>query len=118
MASKPRKRLNGWVRIGIVLSVAWALGAIGYQNHRTVTMAEDFAKSNLTRCFEDLHATVNPTSMEICDKKFREDINSVRTDPDRLVDLYAFALAPIPIAWLLVLGLLWVVKWVRTGFQP
>ena len=29
-----------------------------------------------------------------------------------------WSLAPIPIAWLLIYMVVWIVRWVRRGFQP
>lgn len=102
-------RLNGWQRIGIVLSVVWAIGALVYvwQDHtaRSATHQKLYYKC--------MFAPDGDTSL--CDARDQ----ALRSASRRVtVDLLTWSLAPIPIAWLLVWGLVALVRWVRRGFQP
>jgi hypothetical protein len=80
-------RLSEWQRIGIVISVVWAIGATLWTTHDILTM--------------------NVPAISF---------GSVEADIRRAVPWVA--LAPIPLAWLLVWGLVALVRWIRRGFQP
>jgi heme/copper-type cytochrome/quinol oxidase subunit 2 len=91
-------RLNGWQRIGIVLSLVWAV--VGGLWGR---------KAALTPFLDCLSDTGN---LNFCQSQYQWAIDQVW--------LFAliFGLAPIPIAWLLVYIVVWTVRWIRRGFQP
>jgi hypothetical protein len=85
-------RLSGWQRIGIILSVLW------------IPVGWVLAVKNVP----------GPPSLDYPLSQICQDAQA------RMPKRYApwFVLAPIPIAWLLVYIVVWIVRWVRRGFQP
>ena len=98
-------RLNEWQRIGIVLSVLWAIvgGLWGY-THIVSPM-----KDEINRCLQ-----VHPANSD--------EVNCWRLYAPQLVKTkyitLAIALFPIPVAWLLVYIVVWTMRWIRRGFWP
>lgn len=111
-------RLNGWQRIGIVLSVVWAIAAGLYVRYADEKRADEMSYLTYTSCVDATRALDPQARLPYpgCDKRSAETytrwINGSRGNA-------AFvALAPIPIAWLLVWGLVALVRWIRRGFKP
>lgn len=94
-------RLNGWQRIGIVLSVVWAIAVIVWDTLEVIRH-----KRLLSQCLSGADPVMN-----YCARTYEVPwfMNAM---------IVLAALAPIPIAWLLVWGLVALVRWVRRGFQP
>jgi hypothetical protein len=90
-------RLNGWQRLGIVLSALWVLVGGLWGRHLTVAPYFDCIKS-----------APNIDTMNFCER-YLQDWGSTAM---------LIALVPIPIAWLLVYIVVWTVRWIRRGFQP
>jgi hypothetical protein len=102
-------RLNVWQRIGIVLSLVWAVGTAGNAWQSWGDRKDDLDKAYFNCLFKP------GTTPSDCDTK-----DSVR---QAAAEKYAGKLllqwlAPIPIAWLVVYGLIWLVGWIRRGFHP
>jgi hypothetical protein len=94
-------RLNGWQRIGIVLSVLWVpLGAL---------LGLMAAVAPYRVCIR------NPLNeMAWCDLVYRNTFTI-----EHLGSAAAFfALMPIPVGWLLTYATIWAVRWVWRGFNP
>jgi hypothetical protein len=122
-SSKSQQRwLNGWQRIGIILSilwipVGWILGLKAFGPHGDVLEPPFFdfcneteSKSptpNYARCTREAQQWL------VIQYRLRERQHA---DAERLAPWFAFA--PIPIAWLLVYIVVWTARWVRRGFQP
>jgi hypothetical protein len=88
--------LNGWTRIGLVISIAWALGAgyWGYElGNRWNESAREDASSRLYQCLND--ENLGPSS-EICEQRERE-MDRIRAYQWPVAALVG--LGPIPIAW-------------------
>jgi|RhiMethySRZTD1v2_1073278.scaffolds.fasta_scaffold473397_1 hypothetical protein len=106
-----RFRLSGWQRIGIVLSVLWAIGVLlyGWQEWSGLSSSND-------KLFYDcLFAPHTDSSEAICKQKAAALRNaSMRVSRENL----AARLVPIPIVWLLVYIVVWTARWIRRGFQP
>ncbi len=88
--------LKGWQRIGLVISIVWALGGgyWGYElGNRWNESAREDASSRLYQCLND--ENLGPSS-EICDQREREidRIRAYRWPTAALVGL-----GPIPVAW-------------------
>jgi hypothetical protein len=136
-------RLNGWQRIGIVLSVVWAVGASIYVRDAAEDRAEEFARSDYQICFDNARRVLGDESAECARNEGREDepgrmpCPSAQSHYDAALngcyakleqtramwlvgswgDAAISALLPIPVAWLLVWGLVGLVRWIRRGFQ-
>jgi hypothetical protein len=123
-ASLPHLRgfsLNGGQLIGIVLSVAWSVGAVIYEvDARNDRYDAAFSEAfNLVyeecRRQQDLDVDNGRNSRD-CAQEAERVAMAVHPEPRWPVAFVA--LAPIPIAWLLVWGLVAQVRWVRRGLQP
>jgi hypothetical protein len=90
-------RLNGWQRIGIVLSALWVL--VGGLWGRQLAVAP---------YFDCIKSAPNIDTMNFCER-YLQDWGSTAM---------LIALVPLPIAWLLVYIVVWTVRWIRRGFQP
>jgi hypothetical protein len=96
-----RFRLNGWQRVGIVLSVAWAiLVLVG------VTLGVIQDHDNLSDCLKSADPLMN-----YCRQRWQVPWSTY-------LGMTLVGLAPIPIAWFLVYGLVGLVRWIRRGFAP
>lgn len=101
-------RLNGWQRIGIVLSVVWLIVGSYWSQH----LLFNPIYSAHTNCLN--HPAIKDAA--VCYQMFEEQLaNAVE---QRLAMVALVGLAPIPIAWLLVWGLVALVRWIRRGFKP
>jgi len=110
-----RFRLNGWQRIGIALSVLWAVFALFYFHHAAVKEAGDSYGIFYVGCIERLGG--RDTSQESYSNCSDLAMDLYRTTfADRWPSRGLAALALIPIAWLLAYVVLWLVRWVRRGF--
>jgi hypothetical protein len=104
-------RLNRWQRIGIVLSVLWAVvgGLWGYHLATQEAIATPLAhyKSCISQPYYD-----DDECSHTLDEEYAAGLR----------DHWAFAvtmagLVPLPVAWLLVYMVVWTVRWIRRGFQ-
>jgi hypothetical protein len=101
-----RLRLNGWQRIGIVLSVVWAIVGSLWGLHTLF----DPIRQSFSTCASAV------TDFSYCSNLFEREMADARQM--RLAMIVMFGLAPIPIAWLIVYGLIGLVSWIRRGFGP
>lgn len=129
-------RLNGWQRIGIVLSIAWAIGGglwgsyLGViETRRTIAISNlcyheiDRALSNMSAddLLAQLDAGENGTpdqlsDQERCVRGF--EAWSFAADLDFHWYVAALvAIAPIALAWLVIYGVVGVARWIIRGFQ-
>lgn len=103
-------RLNGWQRIGIVLSVVWAFGALVYIWPGEEAFEPAQKQRFYNECIFDPKADTSLCEAKanaVHDARLRRAWNSL-----------LWTLAPIPIAWLLIWGLIATVRWIGRGFQP
>ena len=101
-------RLNGWQRIGIVLSVLWAIAAGAYVWQGSRNLSYVYWRTYY-------HCVFTPGNDENSCQAAKEQAETV---PSKYVSLLLpVALAAIPVAWLLVYIVVWTVRWVRRGFQ-
>jgi hypothetical protein len=109
-------RLNGWQRIGVVVSLAWAIGAGLYQRNSDITKANDTASLSHRICLEAESARNDPNrDPAACDGKYLE---AYKLWMDGSWANVAFvAVAPIPLGWLGVYALIRIRRWILDGFR-
>ena len=106
-----RFRLNGWKRIGIVLSVLWALSISGWFFHHIPEVNDPGIASVYLQCISAPNA-----NRGVC--KARAEWFSEEARSEFRAGWSWAALAPIVVAWLLVYVVVCVVRWIWRGFQP
>ncbi len=103
-------RLNGWQRIGVVVSIAWALGG-GYWGNEIGIHQGDYVVNAYSTCLETSGGDDAP-----CEKTFYRDY------PTAVQHHWEYAaiagLAPIAPVWLLVYGVIGLCRWIVRGFRP
>jgi hypothetical protein len=106
-------RLNRWQRGGIVISVVWAVvgGLWGLSAVHNPSTAERAFCDGLAQIY-----TRTPDYVRPSDAAPAQDAGCGQWKQYRVLMPLVFGLAPIPIAWLLVYGLVGVVRWLRRGF--
>jgi hypothetical protein len=102
-------RLNGWHRIGIVLSIVWAIAVWFYARHVDLALHSNVLSLEYHRC-ADLPSEKERAN---CKERVRHDFES-SFQADWLY-VAAVALVPIPFAWLIAYALVGVVRWIRRG---
>jgi hypothetical protein len=108
-------RLNGWQRIGIVLSVLWFVIGGLWINSLVLDSMGASAMAEHRRCLDAVTAVPNDSSWdEACGKKFRATYSTAVADHWTYAVVYT--LIPIPIVWLLVYGVVVLVRWIGAGF--
>jgi hypothetical protein len=110
---------RAWQRVGILLSIVWALGAGLYNYKAHLTRAEDMSSRDYRNCVNAKEAASEFPEL----KNF--DLGECTAEAAQTYEYWSqwkwsgavlFALAPIPIAWLIVYGLRIVMRWIRRGF--
>jgi hypothetical protein len=105
--------MNGWQRIGIVLSVLWVFGAGFYQRKTDMDRAGTMGGWAMSVC-ERVQTSKGSNDFSRCTGEFERMFNTFAENSWGNVGFVA--LAPIPIAWLLVYFVVWISRWVRRGF--
>ena len=103
-------RLNGWQRIGIVASVIWAVG--GYLQ----MMGERNWASRMFDLCLSIPSPGGADNWSKCRQEYERDFP--QAFKDKQTEAVLVALVPIPIGWLVVYMVIWVVRWIRRGFKP
>ncbi len=110
-------RLNGWQRIGIVLSIVWLIVVCPWIRYGQEQHAEQEYKHSYDGC-------VGPEPPDKTDLKRLDIEERCRADAVNMYQLYEgswrsaalLTLIPILIAWLFAYGLVFLVRWIRRGF--
>jgi hypothetical protein len=97
--------LSGWQRVGIVLSVVWLLVG-GYWGNSMGLHKGDFAVTQFTVCMENSGSPNNASG--VCLDQFDKDYAGAIKDHWR--EALIVGIVPIPVAWLLVYGLIGLVR--------
>ena len=107
-------RLTGSQRLGIVLSIVWALGA-GIHTHNTdVDNADGFAKFAYKVC-SDAKSLNHDSDLSSCNEERTKNLAIWMEGSNANVALAA--LAPIPLGWLAAFILLYVSRAQVAGFR-
>jgi hypothetical protein len=106
-------KLNGWKRIGIIASVVWMLGA-GLYTFTATTDSEIKTASELTLSCESAH---NWRGSDYCDKQSTDYLatNAAKWNPR--IESAIVGIVPVPFAWGLAYLVLFLVRWVKRGFE-
>jgi hypothetical protein len=102
-----RIRLNGWQRIGIVLSVIWAIGGGIWGNNLGIHEG-DWVIRRLEYCL------ARETDPAPCHAEF--DKYYPRAIATHWASAAIVGLVPIPLVWLMIYGLIGLWRWIRRGF--
>ena len=107
-------RLNGWIRIGIIASVAWVFVGGYLGNRLVINQAELAMMTTLQLCnYHPEGAPLAPAPV-VCGRQANAAWDKAVKYHWETAAVVAFV--PIPFAWLLVWGLVALVRWVRAGF--
>ena len=93
--------LSGWRRVGVVLSIVWLLIG-GYWGNSMGLHKGDFAVTQFTVCMENSGSPNNASG--VCLHQFDKDYAGAIKDHWR--EALIVGIVPIPVAWLLVYGLI------------
>jgi len=102
-------RLNGWQRIGLVLSALWVLGAAIHVRTKQVDAADELFQFQYRLCLEQ----VNPVKNCSDTVSLQAAMDATAYWPD--VAFYAFG--PAIAGWLVVLMAIRTFRWVSDGFS-
>jgi hypothetical protein len=105
------KKLNGWQRIGVILSILWILGAAMHERNGQIELATMMAQSDREACSKSLAIAECSKSL---DDKFTEHL---ALNSNRLENIAAASLIPALLGWLFAWLAVVVYRWVRVGFQ-
>jgi hypothetical protein len=108
-------KLNGWVRIGIVLSILWVLGGGIYANRLVTQTAINSSNLIYSLCTSSPPSDAAQSGFyKYCGMQ-RDDIYKDATQY-RVRDVALFALLPVPIFWLIAYIIVLTFRWIKKGF--
>lgn len=114
-----RLRLNGWQRIGIILTVCWVIGGGLWINGQVIDGLSAAVRGEQRRCIEA--RSIQPdgtvpkdTDWGPCFERFEAAFPAAVTN--HWLYAAAYTLIPIPIVWLIVYAIIGLWRWVRRGF--
>jgi transposase len=93
----PYLRMSVWIRFGIILSVAWAVGAGLYQTKVALRKSDSLYEFSYSVCEQNDTVRLNPTNAD-CSLKATEETRPFKQS--RLWAALIVALTPLPIFWL------------------
>jgi hypothetical protein len=126
-------KLNGWQRIGVVVSLLWAIGAGIYERKSTIEHANhifylsgDWCRSE-AKAAKDFEELVNRdilAAMAAEDKAYKEcgqralkTLDKMRAvDGNAVLSILAGSFLPIIFGWLFAVFSIKIFRWVRVGF--
>ena len=103
-------KLNGWRRIGVIVSIIWAIGAAFFERKRQVDSVNELLVTQLNHC--------SPAFTDECFNlahKLHSDL--IAFGSLRVADILFVSLGPILVGWLTAYLAIKVFFWVKTGFQ-
>ena len=103
-------KLNGWNRIGIILSVLWMLSVIGY----TAIEFQLGPESNML--LVDMVVTKTGEPIKVLEGNPFRDL--VPVEPNlKLMTFFLALFIPVVVIWILSYLIVWSTKWVKAGFK-
>ena len=106
-------QLRRWHRIGVVLSVLWAVGAAYFERTEQIERRSKFVQASYSLCIERNVTRPEGTPRENCAAESLSNTESL-SRPD-WANIAFSAFAPILLAWLLVLISIRVYRWIMAG---
>lgn len=104
------RHLNGWQRIGVIVSVIWFFYGFYWGNEQGLHQGE-WVSVRREVCLGLPNA-----NFAACDQEFNRDW------PVAIAHHWDYALffglVPIPLGWIVAYAIVAIVRWVRRGFQP
>ena len=107
-------KLNGWQRIGVVLSIVWIIGAGIYQRHADIQRASDSAGFAFRIC-SDNEQLKPEIDLDRCTKEIENSYKIWMVGSWGNVAFFAFV--PMLLGWVAAYVLIRVWRWVKTGFK-
>lgn len=101
-------KLNRWKRMGVVISILWALGAAYYERSKEMDAGQHFLDFSYQVCTESKSST-----LEHCSDELNKNIEIWMKPNWGNIGLIAFA--PIVLGWVLVFIIIRVYRWVKAG---
>jgi hypothetical protein len=109
------RKMGGWVRVGIILSVIWFFVG-GWWGNTIGIQQGDWATRKLSACYD---AAIRPGAQggdaSRCNVEFYREYDEA-TKYHWYSALFV-ALVPIPLAWLVIWAIVGLWRWVRSGFS-
>jgi hypothetical protein len=106
------KRLNGWKRIGIVVSIVWFVCTYFYILNDEMGATTRYSVTIVDSCIDARGGVETPDNACLKEgEKYAED-----ELPEERRDAALYAFIPILFGWGFVYLVLFVVRWVRRGF--
>lgn len=120
-------RLNGWQRLGIVLSGVWCLVVIGISANDYYKLYSHYSfrvesEADKIACLDKARKGPSPEqSVKEC-QKWLTDTEVGIPMPERpslppVLPILALIFFPIAIGWLVAYAVKWLTKWVHEGFK-
>ena len=106
-------KLNGWQRIGIVASVAWAIGAYVHTFDTEYSAALGIYNMIYDDCVKDSSGQVGGS--DHCKQTLTASLDESYVGSREAAAL--FAVVPIPLGWGFVYLVLFLVRWIKRGFS-
>jgi len=113
-------RLNGWQRIGLVLTICWIVGGGLWVNGMVIDAMGANVRSELQRCLDA--RSIQPdgtvpkdTDWGLCTRRF--DAEFIPAVANHWTYAIVYTLVPIPLAWGLVYALAGLGRWIAVGFR-
>ena len=115
-------RLTGWQRIGIVLSILWCLGVLGFAAKAYYEYSQEAAiEASNAECLATARKGPSAEEKEKACGTLppRSEASAQGGAPTSPVPGFlALLFFPIVVSWLLVYVGMWTTRWVRAGFSP
>jgi hypothetical protein len=112
-------RLNGWQRIGIVLSALWCLVVTTVTVKTYYDYFQQVAiEATIAECRKNARNSPFPEKNErACGISIAEAFGDGETASPQLLHYFSLLLFPLTVSWLVVYATVWLTRWVREGFK-
>jgi hypothetical protein len=114
-AKEKKMRLNGWKRIGVVISVIWLLGAFMHTYNTETKEYWDREGPLRTACI-NANESRKAQGWETfdCNKSYSDAWAAFKKQT--IILAAAVAVVPIPFGWLFVYLIIGITRWIKVGF--